>query len=265
MFTDRKYLQGEQYAGAGNLNSRIALHKRFSANPYGWFRWVFDHLEPPGCSNLLELGCGPADLWGENSDRVPEGWEIYLTDFSTGMLQQARRRLLSTRTNFRFTVIDAQAIPFPEAAFDAVIANHMLYHLPDKQSAFADIHRILKLEGCFFAATNGVDHMHEIKEIVHLVDPAATYSGMDLNFRLENGAELLRLYFSSVTVDRYEGALNVTEVEPLMAYILSMTALRGISMDGGRLESLYRLLQQEIARQGAIHITESTGLFICRP
>jgi hypothetical protein len=107
--------------------------------------------------------------------------------------------------------------------------------------------------------------MHEIKELVHLVDPAATYSGMDLNFRLENGAEMLKPYFSSVSDDQYDGALNVTEVEPLMAYILSMTALRGISMDYGRLESLRRLVEQKFGHVGAIHITESTVLFICRP
>lgn len=264
MFTDRKYLQGKQYSEAGNLNARIALHNRFSANPYGWFRWVFDHLESPGNSRLLELGCGPADLWGENSDRVPEGWQIYLSDFSAGMLQQARRRLLPSRANFRYAVIDAQAIPFQEAAFDAVIANHMLYHVPDMQHAFAEVRRTLKLEGRFFAATNGADHMHEIKELVHRVDPQAAYSGMDLAFRLETGSELLRPYFSTVTVDRYEDALDVTEVEPLVAYIQSMITLRGIRMEGGRLESFYRLLEKEIARLGAIHITKSTCLFICQ-
>jgi ubiquinone/menaquinone biosynthesis C-methylase UbiE len=265
MFTDRKYLQGEQYADAGNLNARIALHNRFSTNLYGWFRWVFDHLEPPGNSRLLELGCGPADLWGENPDRAPKSWEIYLSDFSAGMLQQAHRRLPLLQPNFRFAVIDAQAVPFPEGTFDAVIANHMLYHVPDMQRAFAEVRRTLKLEGRFFAATNGADHMHEIKELVHRVDPQATYSGMDLAFRLENGAKLLGPYFSSITIDRYEDALNVTEVEPLAAYILSMTTLRGITMDVVRRENLYRLLEQEIARLGAIHITKSACLFICQP
>ena len=31
-----------QYRNADNLNARIRLHQRFSANPYGWHRWVFE-------------------------------------------------------------------------------------------------------------------------------------------------------------------------------------------------------------------------------
>jgi len=34
-------------------------------------------------------------------------------------------------------VVDAQWIPFPGAFFDAVIANHKLFHIPDLQKARA--------------------------------------------------------------------------------------------------------------------------------
>jgi hypothetical protein len=34
----------EQYKTASNLNARIRLHQRFSTNPYGWHRWVFDQI-----------------------------------------------------------------------------------------------------------------------------------------------------------------------------------------------------------------------------
>ena len=89
MFTNPKYLRGEQYRNAGNLQARIALHSRFSTNSYGWFRWVFDHLDLPPVSRLLELGSGPADLWVENSLKLPEKWEVNLSDLSSGMLRQA--------------------------------------------------------------------------------------------------------------------------------------------------------------------------------
>ena len=40
-FTDRQHLKGEQYSDGANLSARIALHKRFSTNPYGLLRWLF--------------------------------------------------------------------------------------------------------------------------------------------------------------------------------------------------------------------------------
>ncbi len=54
-----------QYRDDQNLNARIALHARFSTNPYGWQRWVFDILERAGlpCSSA-----GPgAGLWPRRS------------------------------------------------------------------------------------------------------------------------------------------------------------------------------------------------------
>jgi hypothetical protein len=49
LFTDQRYLKHEQYKTAANLGARIALHRRFSANPYGWQHWVFDQF---ACPNL---------------------------------------------------------------------------------------------------------------------------------------------------------------------------------------------------------------------
>ena len=76
-----------QYHDDSNLNARSALHERFSTNPYGWHRWVFDHLTTlPVQMCILELGCGPGYLWDANRDRIPAGWDLTLTDFSAGMV-----------------------------------------------------------------------------------------------------------------------------------------------------------------------------------
>ncbi len=263
MFTDRDYLRSSQYRNAGNLNARIDLHSRFSTNPYGWFPWVFDRLAVPDGSRLLELGCGPGNLWVENAARIPPTWDVNLSDLSGGMLRQARQNLMDWRKGFHFFTADAQAIPFPDASFESVIADHMLYHVPDMRLALGEIRRVLKPGGLLLAATNGLDHMWEIKDLVHRADPQATYSGSDLSFRLENGVELLAPIFSSVEMQRYVDALRVTEAASLVAYILSMASLRGISLDGSRLEAFESSLEQEIAQRGFIHITKSPCLFIC--
>jgi hypothetical protein len=73
----------EQYRAGSNLGARVALQARFSTNPYGWQRWVFDRLELPPEASLLELGWGPGLLWRENL-RIPEGWNLTLTDRDDG-------------------------------------------------------------------------------------------------------------------------------------------------------------------------------------
>jgi ubiquinone/menaquinone biosynthesis C-methylase UbiE len=73
---------------------------------------------------VLEVGCGDGNIWRENLDRIPPGWRLTLTDFSPGMVDAARA-VLGDRAEY--AVADVQELPFSDASFDAVIANHMLF------------------------------------------------------------------------------------------------------------------------------------------
>jgi ubiquinone/menaquinone biosynthesis C-methylase UbiE len=186
-----------QYQNTSNLNARIRLHQKFSTNPYGWQRWLFDQFKfLPHC-HVLELACGAGNLWLENLDRIPSGLEITLSDFSAGMVVQARSNLKDCPSFHQFAVIDAQSIPFPNECFNMVIANHMLYHLPDMEKALAEIQRVLKPVGRFYASTIGQGHLQELSDLVIKFDPqlAAWGSVSADSFTLENGSERLREYF----------------------------------------------------------------------
>jgi ubiquinone/menaquinone biosynthesis C-methylase UbiE len=256
---DPDFLLTDHYKDASNLNARIQLHQRFSTNKQGWNRWVFDQLSlPPDC-RVLELGCGPGNLWRENLDRVPGGWEITLTDFSPGMLQQARENL-GSGPRFEFEVVDAQSIPYDDAGFDAVVANHMLYHVPDRAKALGEIQRVLRAGGRLYASTVGQVHMQELYEITDRFDLEGKLEHTAPPFTLENGQEQLSQWFSQVTLRRYEDDLVITEVEPLVAYILSLAHARSV-FAGDRLAQLIEYAEQEIHTHGAIYITKDSGLF----
>src|SRR5437762_12115270 len=107
-YRDQTYLLKNQYKDATNFGARVDLHRRFSVNTYGFHRWVFDHFTLDEGSTLLELGCGPGGLWCRNRERVPASWQITLTDFSPGMLQEARKLLGEER--FAYEVADAQKL-----------------------------------------------------------------------------------------------------------------------------------------------------------
>ena len=259
-FSDPNYLLTEQYPDATNLNARIALHQRFSTNPYGWHRWVFDQFNLAPDSRILELGAGPGYLWRENLDRVPAGWDITLSDFSPGMVAEAKRALAGSGRPFRLEVIDAQSVPFNDASFDAVIANHMLFHVPDRPKALSEIRRVLRPGGRFYAATAGERHLREIGELLRRFDPADAAGGtFPQSFTLENGGAQLAPWFSDVKVFRYDDALVVTEVEPLVAFVASSSRF---PLTGERRATFARFVAQEMAAQGGrLAIRKDTGLF----
>lgn len=257
-FTDQRYLRGEQYRDAGNLRARMALHERFSTNRRGWHPWVFDQFDLPDGARVLELGCGPGRLWQENAARLPASWRLTLTDASPGMVGAARAALRAIAPALAVAVADAQALPCADRAFDAVIANHMLYHVPDRARAFAEVRRVLRPGGRFYAATNGATHLRELDALLASVG----LSGADhtlLGFRLENGREELAPFFPHITLREYEDALVVTEAAPLLAYARSM--VRAADLDLTRLGDT---IARRLAADGAIRITKATGLFIAR-
>ena len=258
--TDHQYLKTDQYKDPTNLNARLTIHERFSTNPYGWFQWVFDVLlKFPVDARILELGCGPGYLWKENISRIPIEWSITLSDFSAGMLDAAWRNLVVAGRAFQFKEIDAQSIPFEDETFDAVIANHMLYHVPDRAKAIAEIRRVLKPGGHLIAATTGGKHMHEITDWFRQVHIDNIWESFVIPFTLENGREQLEHHFSQVAVSRYEDNLYVTEVAPLIAYMLSGVRVKELSED--ELLRLQQNLEKELQEKGRIFITKDSGLF----
>ena len=254
----------EQYKDAANLNARINLHSRFSTNRVNWNRWVFKHFRLPDGARVLELGCGPARLWRENLERVPSSWEVTLTDFSAGMIAEAEANLPSS---FAFAVADAQALPFEDDAFDMVIANHMLYHVPDLSKALSEVRRVLKPGGRLFAATNGKNHMRELDDLSRdlvkegVVDLFSKHTHVT-DFTLETAPAYLHPYFSAVTLYRPGGDpdLLVTEAEPITAYILSVTPDE-VKADAKRMSALRARVNQALAETGEVQITRATGLF----
>jgi ubiquinone/menaquinone biosynthesis C-methylase UbiE len=256
--SDPQYLKNVQYRDSTNLQARMALHERFSTNPYRWFRWVFDALNrlPPD-ARILEVGGGSGAFWKENADRIPPGWKITVSDLSPGMVDEAWRNLVVTGRAYQFKEIDVQSIPFEDETFDAVIAIHMLFHVPDRQRALAEIQRVLKPGGRLIATTIGKDHLKELHTWFQEVNDA--FGSFGALFTLENGAEQLKPFFSRVTVSRRDDHLEVTEVEPILAYIRS--TIHAVEATEEKLAALRQKLEKELAEQGRIYISKDSGLF----
>lgn len=259
---DKKW--NEQYENASNLKARIRIHELFSTNKEGWMNWFFQQLQVPADASILELGCGDCSLWGKNLTCIPQNWNVTLTDFSNGMLKDAKKNLGTKAQRFKFEIVDAQNIPFESNSFDAVIANHMLYHITDKDKVFSEIQRVLKPKGYFYASTVGKNHMKEMREIVSRFNSEnITTKSWDSteSFQLENGFKQVSKWFKEVTLNRYTDSLVVTHPIPLIDYIFSMPGNTKEIFTDEKLQQLISFFQKEIEETGGIYITKDTGFF----
>jgi SAM-dependent methyltransferase len=191
-----------------------------------------------------------------------------LTDFSIGMVEKARRRLWDREHPFRFAVADVQDIPCPAESFDVVMANHMLYHVPDREQAIAEIHRVLRPGGQLYATTNGRKHFQELAHLARKFDPEAFEAALrkdptllsSENFGLESGWGQLSPWFFHVKQKKYEDGLIITESEPLGAWVQSWAGL----VFGDQVEAFVRFMQHEFICRGALRITKEPGIFIAQ-
>lgn len=114
-------------------------------NSYGRFidareRALLRKWLPPNATRVLELGCGTGRL---------SGFATIATDASKASLALAHKRQTATR----FAAADAEHLPLPSAAFDAVFAFHLLMHLETTaiHNIFGEAARVLRPGGVLIA------------------------------------------------------------------------------------------------------------------
>ena len=250
----------EQYKNAKNLNDRISLHEKYSTNKQGWFNWLFEKIDFSKVNRLLELGCGNGKLWQENKIDL-RNREIFLSDISEGMVEEVRNKLGS---DFNCIVADAEKIPFKDAYFDSIIANHVLFYLNDLNQGLKEISRVLRLNGILYCSTYGKDHMEEITDIVQNFDSRINLSNHSLYdvFGLENGESILKKYFTTVQRMDYQDSLEITESKPLIDYIMSCHGNQNEIL-GPRLSEFKEYIEELLQKDGKIVVTKQAGLFVC--
>ena len=259
LHTDKSGLQ-IQYADSSNLNARVRLHQEYSTNPGDFVEWLFDQVEVFPEASVLEVGCGPGWLWRQNCSRVPSSWRIIVSDFSPGMVGEARSALSHLQIRAGSCVSDAQYLPFPDESFDIVFANHMLYHVPDLHLALAEFRRILRPEGVLYTATNGRDHLREIDDLLEAIRPGTSWRAHTRgSFRLDDADVDLARHFRYVRKLEYEDTLQVPEPQPLIEYIQSSIEL---SEDFRR--ELVAAIQERIDQAGFFFIRKDPGLLIAK-
>jgi len=95
---------------------------------------------------ILETAAGTGVVTAAIVAALPEA-ELVATDLNQAMLDVAAARITSPNVIFRQA--DAQALPFADASFDALVCQFGVMFLPDRIAAYREARRVLKPGGRF--------------------------------------------------------------------------------------------------------------------
>ncbi len=248
----------EQYRTSDNLSRRISIHEKYSTNKQGFGNWIFSHYDFGADSRILELGCGTGNMWKGRLPLQGEDLTLVLTDFSPNMVSDAKA-LLGEQDNVSYREVNIEDIPYADASFDRVIANMMLYHVPDLDRGLSEVGRVLSQDGCFYCATYGENGIMPF--IAGLLKEYGVTDTTNKNFTLQNGGGILGRYFSDVQRFLYEDSLAVTDVEDLLDYVYSLTNMSFIAQVERNV--LKEVLEKEMS-DGVLIVPKEYGMFVCR-
>jgi ubiquinone/menaquinone biosynthesis C-methylase UbiE len=246
-----------QYATSKGLDIRIAFHDMYSTNKQGYGNWIISHYDIREGMEVLELGCGTGGMWVGHDDLISRCEKLLLTDLSEGMLDTAKKNI-GERENVEYRKADIQDLPYADDSFDIVIANGMLYHVPDLDKGLSEVRRVLKDGGVFYCATLGEKNFTDT--LAEWFKLSGEEFNPNHNFTMQNGGEKLKKYFSEVKPLFYEDSLHITNVEHLVEYLQSLASFKAI-MDLPT-DKIRDILVEHVA-DGAIDLQKDYGMFEC--
>jgi len=101
---------------------------------------LLDSLQLTVGVRVLDVGTGPGEVAASIAQRGANPVGI---DFSEAMLEEARRR----QPGIDFRLASAEALPFANEEFDAVVGNFVLHHSGDPAALLKEAFRVLRADG----------------------------------------------------------------------------------------------------------------------
>jgi ubiquinone/menaquinone biosynthesis C-methylase UbiE len=279
-FTDKNHLSTYAYNDADRLASRAAIYRflelesidlgEFPFRAEGIAGVVSTFLDPSIGGASLDIGCGN----GAYLSLLAAQFDVVVAaDLSAGMLAAV------PEGRWNKVAADVETLPYSDGTFSVVLANHMLYHCPNIDSALGEIGRVLRPAnegGVLLAATNGDGNMTKCYELLAVaasnvlgekVEPLVP---ADSRFTVESGAWALQEQFDSVATNFTRGALVISDqerVEALVAYYGSAddewTDRYGIEWSDLE-QALRNVLADEMQTHREIRIPTSSGVLVAR-
>ena len=177
-YLDERRLRSRREVYSGGLPSALEL--------------VLELIAEIAPATILEAGCGEGEI-GKRACAALDAQVI-------GLDLSPRMAWLAHDGGLVVVQADVEALPFSDRSFECAVAAWMLYHAADVDSALSELARVVRPGGRLVAATNGAQHLIELRDLVG-AGPAR------LCFSRENGETALRKHLGSVARHDIDGVV----------------------------------------------------------
>ena len=146
---------------AGRYDGQIGFFERLLFG--GGREWVCSRAR----GEVLEVAVGT----GRNLPFYPKEVRLTGVELSPAMLEVARARAQELGVEADLRVGDAQALPFPDEAFDTVVMTLSLCTIPDDRQAVAEASRVLKTDGHLLLLEHVRSPVLPVRAVQRVLDP----------------------------------------------------------------------------------------------
>ena len=112
-----------------------------------WKVFTIDRSGVREGSRVLDVAGGTGDLSLAFAKRTGKSGQVWLTDINNAMLTHGRDRLADKGVLLPVAQCDAEKLPFPDSYFDCVTVAFGLRNMTHKESALAEMYRVLRPGG----------------------------------------------------------------------------------------------------------------------
>ena len=114
-----------------------------------WKRFTLSQTGLRPGQRALDVAGGTGDLSAGMSRQVGSDGLVVLTDINAAMLAEGRNALTDRGivANVRYSLANAERLPFPDSSFDCVTIGFGLRNVTDKMAALRSMQRVLKPGG----------------------------------------------------------------------------------------------------------------------
>ena len=119
---------------------------------------------PLAPAHVLEIAAGTGVVMRALARALPRKVEITATDLNQAMVDFAAAQPGAVRVTWRQA--DAQALPFADGSFDAVLCQFGVMFFPDRATAYREVKRVLKPGGRYLFSVWDRIEENEFAQIV---------------------------------------------------------------------------------------------------